>query len=173
MSELRSDETRSGTFRKSAWMFGGAVIILSGLLFIGSALPTTPDAADASRWRGHWGHDRHGDPGEHAEFAVEWVLRWVDGTPEQVEQITAIAKSSIEELTGLREEHEKRHEAFIAEMSKATVDREAIERLRHDGMDVANQLSVQLANALVDAAAVLTVEQRLELVELAERFHRR
>jgi len=153
-------------------MFGAAVMVLGGLLFVGSVLPTAPDA-DASSWGGSWGHGGHGDPGEHAELAVEWVLRWVDATPEQIEQVNAIAKDSIAEISNLKGEHEKRHEAFIAEMSKETIDREAIERLRHDGMNVADQLSVRLANALVDAAEVLTVEQRLELVELAERFHRR
>lgn len=173
MNEQRNDETRSNFLRRSAWLFGAAVTTLAALLFIGSALPTAPTAAEARGWRGHWGHQRHGDPGERAELAIEWVLRWVDGTPEQVEQITEIAKASIAELAGLREEHRQRHREFVTEMSKATIDREAIERLRSDGMGVADEVSVQLMNALVDAAAVLTVEQRLELLELADRFHRR
>ena len=38
---------------------------------------------------------------------------------------------------------------------------------------VADEVSAQLMSALVDAAEVLTVEQRLELMEVAKRFHRR
>jgi protein CpxP len=172
MNERQHDEASSKTLRNSVWMFGAAVAILAGLLFFGSALPAAPTTANAGGWGGHWGHDRHGDPGEHAERAVEWVLRWVDGTPEQIDQITAIAKASIEELSELREEHRQRHQAFVAEMSKATVDGDAIERLRSDGMGVADTASVHLMSAMVEAAEVLTLEQRLELIELAERFGR-
>lgn len=172
MNDPRDSKASSKTLRNSAWMFGAAVAILAGLLFFGSALPTAPTTAYAAGWRGHWGHDRHGDPGEHAERAVEWVLRWVDGTPEQIDQITAIALASIEELSALREEHHQRRQAFVTEMSKTTVDGDAIEKLRSDGMDVADAASVHLVKALVEAAEVLTLEQRLELIELAERFHR-
>jgi protein CpxP len=176
MSEQRYDQTRPNHLRNSAWIFGAAAAILAGLLFIGSALATAPKSANAAGWGRHWGHDRGGhdrDPGEHAELAVEWVLRWVDGTPEQVEQITAIAKASIDELSGLKEEHHQRHQDFVSEMSKTTVDGEAIERLRSDGMGVADTASVHLVKALIEAASILTLEQRLELIELAERFHRR
>ncbi len=172
MSEQRNDKTRSNTLRRSAWMFGAAVSMLAGLLIVGSAPPTAPTAAYAGGWRGHWGHDRHGDPAEHAQLAVEWVLRGVDGTPEQIEQITAIAKASIDELSGLREEQRQQHQAFATEMSKATVDSDATERLRSAGMDALDTASVHLMKALIEAAGVLTLEQRLELIELAQRFHR-
>ena len=49
----------------------------------------------------------------------------------------------------------------------------AIETLRAESMKMADQASLQLVSALSEAAQVLTVEQRLELIEFADRFHPR
>jgi len=172
MDERRNERSSAGLLKRSAWLIGGIGIALGGALFIGSAVLTTPNPAEAGGWHGRWGHGGPGDAAEHAAMAVEFVLGWVDATPEQVAQVTAIAQASMEDLGALWEQHDQRRDAFVAEMSKATLDPDAIEQLRKDGMSTVDEVSVRLMNALVEAAGALTLEQRLELVEVAQRFHR-
>ncbi len=93
------------------------------------------------------------------------------GTPEQHEQITAIVTAALEDLGGLREQHHEQGRAFAAEMRKPTIDRAAIEELRQQGLELAEEGSRRLVEGLADAAELLTPEQRNELVELVERFH--
>ena len=178
MTQRRNDGRRLRG--RTIGMIAVPIAVLGGALFLGSALPSASTIASAGMGgfhgkghfgRGHWGHG--GDPGEHAELAVEWMLRWVDGTPEQQQQLTEIVNGSIEDLHGLHERHGEHRDALIAEMSKPQIDRAAIEALRQDGMSMADEASARLVEALADAAEVLTVEQRVELIELAQRFHGR
>jgi Spy/CpxP family protein refolding chaperone len=152
------------------------VAVLGGALFLGSALPTASTIAQAGfgghGHRGHWGHGGSDDHTEHAEMAVEWVLRWVDGSDEQRDQITQIVTDSMQELGELREQHRTQRESLIAEMSKPEIDRAAIEELRRDSLAMADDASARVVSALADVADVLSVEQRRELIEVAERFHR-
>ena len=71
------------------------------------------------------------------------------------------------------DQHQINREAFVAELSKPTLDRDALEQLRQNGLEMADQASTRLVSAVADAAEVLTPEQRNELIELAQKFHER
>ena len=49
---------------------------------------------------------------------------------------------------------------------------EAIDAIRQAELELAEEASSRLVAAFADVAEVLTPEQRAELIELAERFHR-
>jgi len=162
--------------KRKIWI--GAAVITLALAGGASALLATPNARAAgwfghSRGFGHGGHGfgRHHDP-EHLRFGVEWVLRHIDATDEQVDAVVAIAQSATEELAGLREQHRTQREALVAALSGDEVDREELERLRAEGIALAESASTRLVTAVADAAEVLTPEQRRELVETHERSHR-
>jgi protein CpxP len=60
-------------------------------------------------------------------------------------------------------------------LGAATIDREAAEKLRAERIAAADEASRKLTTALLDAAEVLTAEQRAELLEHFEDrgWHRR
>jgi Spy/CpxP family protein refolding chaperone len=131
---------------------------------------------------GHgWSQDGHGwgrgGPGMHAsmgrgfgEYRLERMLDGLDATPEQAEKIRAIVDAARDDLMpaldGMRGTREK-----VAEMLAApTIDRAAAETLRAERMAAVDQASRRMTAAILDAAEVLTPEQRAKLVEhLKER----
>ncbi len=164
--------------RNSLW--GGLVVTgLVTALLVGGSIVSVPLAATAGAWFGRLGHGHrhhgHGDPEamrEHAGFVAGWVLRRVDGTDAQQEQVRATLETLIDEVYPLVDQHRAHHEAWMAELTRPSIDREAIHELRRAEMELAEVASTKLADALADVAQVLTAEQRLELVELARHHHR-
>ncbi|HHZ08964.1 MAG TPA: Spy/CpxP family protein refolding chaperone [Rhizobiales bacterium] len=127
-----------------------------------------------------WGHGRamdgdgwgRGGPGMHAsmgrgfgEYRLERMLEGLDATPEQADKIRAIVDAARDDLMpaldGMRETREK-----VAELlGAATIDRAAAETLRAERVAAMDQASRRLTAAILDAAEVLTPEQRARLVE--------
>jgi len=119
-------------------------------------------------FRGHHGHDFDADD---IRFVVEWTLREVDASEEQVARVTAIATAAAEDLRALHDAHRARREPFAQALVAA--DRAALERLRSEELAAAEQASQRIVVALADAAEVLTPEQRQRLAEAHAAHHRR
>ena len=125
----------------------------------------------------HWGwRHRHGgmDPAtvsERAGFMTEWVLRKVDASDEQQEQVNAIVEATITDLFPLKDQHRANREAMRAALSQPTIDRQALENIRQSELQLVETMSSTIVEAVANAAEVLTPEQRTELAELAARFH--
>lgn len=95
---------------------------------------------------------------------VERILSRIDGTPEQRQQISTIAKATITDLKAMEfAPHEVRTKA-IELLSADTFDRAALETLRAEQVAKFDTASQRIVQAVSDAAGVLTVEQRKELV---------
>ncbi len=125
-----------------------------------------------------WHHGRHGqmgdmspeEAGQRIDKAVKWVLDDVTATPEQKQKIAQIAKDAARDLLPLRTQHRAARGRGVDLFSQATIDRAAIEQLRVEELQLGETASKRFAQALADAAEVLTPDQR---IKLAARWKKR
>ncbi len=103
-------------------------------------------------------------------FAIEF-----DATDEQQEKLKTIITALMKEVqpmkTQLRETRKQLHELLI----QPKIDRAAIEALRAEKIALVDTLSKKVTLAFTDAGEVLSVEQRVKLGEMMNKFgkHRR
>lgn len=183
MSEIDRDEFGSepiGERRARRRVFWLGVAAASLVAAIASAI-AVGGSSEARAMRGFFGrdhgHHRHGFADreaarEHAELAAEWLLRSVDASDEQQERVREIVGTSLDALAPLAEQHRAHHEALIGLLGQETIDRGALESLRAQELELADQASRTLVAGIADVAESLTPAQRAELLELASRFHR-
>ena len=104
---------------------------------------------------------------------AEWILKSVDATEAQQEQVKAILGNSIDTLLPIAQNHrDYREELRAIELAKPTIDRAALESIRESGLGLMDQVSREMIDTVAAVAEVLSPEQRQELLEMAERFHR-
>jgi protein CpxP len=116
---------------------------------------------------GHHGAHRFDEA--HVRRHVEWVLRGVDPSEAQVDEITRITTAAAQEMHAGRDRAAD-HAKITAALSGARVDREALEALRAGHVAALDAASVKLTEALAQVAEVLTPEQRAELAEEHAKF---
>jgi len=163
--------------RRPFWRRRDVWIVTLALTVLGAGVVAVP-AAMAFRGLGGHGHGfRNGlahDPErakEHAAFAVEWAFRAVGATEEQKAEGRVVVERVVDQLIPLGERHRAHREALVREMAKPQIDRMALELLREDGLALADEASRIGLDGVADLAEVLSPEQRVELLELAHRFH--
>jgi Spy/CpxP family protein refolding chaperone len=93
------------------------------------------------------------------------LVNSVDGTPEQKQKVSEIAKAAAKDLRELRKQGVDLRRQGMDLLKAPTIDRAAIEGLRSQQMAVADAISKRLSTAFADAADVLTPEQRAKLAE--------
>jgi Spy/CpxP family protein refolding chaperone len=152
-------------------MMGGASAALVAL-----AVAITPAPVVAGVFGRHGGG--HGFFARHHRFdpdrlahGVEWALRDVDASEEQVAQVTAILEQAFADLRGVHEGAHERMGALSLALTGESVDRAALEQLRDEHVGMADVASTRLVAALADAADVLSPDQRRALVEHHQRHH--
>jgi Spy/CpxP family protein refolding chaperone len=182
-------ETKRFWSRRWFWTAGG---LFAGAATIAAVAPVAwafrglpgrgflPHAVGGGGWGGH-GHGRGGfaaqmlkDPAaakEHVASASEFVLRSVSATTEQKQKTRQITDRLIDQLGPLAERHHELHAAIVTELSKPQIDRAAIEKLRQDGLALADEASRIAVDGVADIGEVLTPEQRVELIDLGRRLH--
>lgn len=151
--------------RGRRWILAGLAATVIGAL----SLAGISYADNGGTWRGHHGgmgmHDAL-DPAQMDRHVDDMVNHLVaDGTSEQKAKIAAIAKAALTDLQPLREKHHAAHEQAIKLLTARSIDRAALERLRADELQLADQLSRRLTQAFADSAEVMTPEQRAKLAE--------
>jgi Spy/CpxP family protein refolding chaperone len=108
-----------------------------------------------------------------ADRAVRHLAIEIDATAEQEEKLRAIVKGAVKDLLPMREKAISARQRGRVLLTQPTIDRPAIEALRAEQLALADAASKRFAQALGDAAEVLTPEQRRRiddrLTELRER----
>lgn len=153
----------------------------------GVAAATVAVIGAAFSWHGHaYAHGfgfggRHGgweqmDPeamGKRLEAMVAFKLADIDATPEQKSRITAIVKGAFNDLASLRGQGRELRRKSMELLTAPTVDRAQIEALRVQQIQLHETVSRRMVQALVDAAEVLTPDQRAKIAEHMKRRHGR
>ena len=124
-------------------------------------------------WKAH-SHGRHGpiDPARLEEYlsrGLKHLYVELDATPEQQQRLDPIVKQAGRDLLPLRDKVRAARERGLALLTAPTIDRNALESLRAEQLQLAEAGSVRLAQALADVADVLTPEQRKTVAERIER----
>lgn len=162
--------------RRGFWLGGGALAAAA------TAFAFSPRAMAFHRGLGasfgpvghhHFGRFSGGVEGlrDKANFATDWVLRTVDGSDEQKDAARRIGDRLATELQPLAQRRRELHAALLQEFAKPEIDKAAVERLRQDGVTLADDASRIALAAVTDFADVLTPEQRGELLQWANRMH--
>jgi protein CpxP len=102
-------------------------------------------------------------------FAIE-----IDASVEQQARLAVIAKAAAKDLLPLRDQAQAARKDGLALLAAPSIDRAAIERLRSTQLALAETASKRIAQAIADAADVLTPEQRKSLTDriAAHPWHR-
>jgi Spy/CpxP family protein refolding chaperone len=157
-------------------------VLVAGALAVGltGAVATTA-FADGGFGPGMWRHGWHqgfrdGGPIDPAQIdrmierGVKHLAVEIDATPEQTTKLVEIAKSAVADLRPLRDQLRDARKEGRELLSAPTLDRAQIETFRAKQMAVTEEISKRVAQAIGDAAEVLTPEQRAELGSKIERF---
>lgn len=108
---------------------------------------------------------------EHLDRMLKHLYVEVDATDAQKQQLAPIVKAAVRDLLPMRDRMRDARMQAVALLSQPTVDRAALEALRANQLQLAEQASRRVTQALADAADVLTPEQRKALADRIVRWH--
>lgn len=100
-----------------------------------------------------------------AERRMEHVMDEIDATDEQQDRIWAIIDAARAELRPVGRDFRDSREEIVKLLGEPTIDRAAAEALRAERIAALDEASKKATAALLDAAEVLTPQQRAKLVE--------
>ena len=121
-------------------------------------------------WHGGMGDMDPAALSKRIEAMVAFRLADIDVTPEQRDRIATILKGAANDLQAGRKQHMQARRQSMELLAAPTIDRAQLEKLRVEQMQLGENASRRMLQALMDSAEVLTPEQR---AKLAERFQRR
>jgi len=105
---------------------------------------------------------------DRADRMVRHLAIEVDATNEQQERLRAVVKAAVRDLVPMREKgqaaRQRAHDLLLA----PTIDRAGIEALRAEQIALVDTASKRVAQAVGDAASILSAEQRRKI---EDRLH--
>jgi protein CpxP len=107
---------------------------------------------------------------DRADRAVRHVAIELDATADQQAKLEGIVKSAVTDLAPMRDKVRTTHQKVRELLTAPTVDRAAIEKLRAEQVATMDTLSKRIAQAVGDAADVLTPDQRRKLGDMLPPF---
>ena len=103
---------------------------------------------------------------QRVDRALRHLAIEIDATPEQQEKLRAIVNAAVSDLLPMRDRARAARQQARELLTQPTVDRAAIETFRAEHMAHWDAVTRRVAQALADAAEVLTPEQRGKIDEL-------
>ena len=157
--------------RRRGWLFVTTIALAAALT---GAVASS--AISQHRWRGPGFMSEAFDPArveDHADRAVRHLAIEIDATNEQQEKLRAIVKGALKDLLPMREKTLSFRQRGRTLLTQPTIDRAAIEALRTEQIALADAASKRVAQAIADAAEVLTPDQRRKIDDRITEFRER
>jgi len=110
---------------------------------------------------------------QHLDRALKHLYVEIDATDEQKQRLEPIVKQAVKDLLPVREKAHAARKQAVDLLAADRIDRGAIEALRAEQLQLAEQASKRFAQALADVAEVLTPAQRKQIAQRMESFGRR
>jgi protein CpxP len=172
MNSTESTQTTKTTHsrKRHFWLLLLAVPVLLGAGFCAARA----HAADDGFGFGPAGFGGGGSPEQHKAFMqhrLDKMLDLLKATDSQRTAIKAIAERMFTEMQPVHQQHKQLHDAMIAAFTADTVDRASVEKLRLQVTALVDQGSQVFSKAMLDAAQVLTPEQRQTLAKFIQEQH--
>jgi Spy/CpxP family protein refolding chaperone len=167
-----NEASRAPVRGRRVWLGAGVLALFAlGAAALAAAPPGVLAHArhGFAHFRHHHGHGPHAWSEDEIRSGVRFVLGEADASDEQIAAVTAIASGAAAELRELHDAHRARREAFAAALVAA--DRDALDTLRSEELATLASASERLVAALVDAAEVLSPEQRQRLADAHAAHH--
>lgn len=122
----------------------------------------------------HHEMDGKGDRGAFMERRFNKMLELTKATPEQKEKLTAIFEKAKADMKPDGEKSGPRgmRDEIMTLLSAPTIDKAAVEKARADHVAMMDTKSKAMTTALLEAADVLTPEQRATLVDTMKKHNR-
>jgi protein CpxP len=100
---------------------------------------------------------------DRADRMVRHMAIELDATDAQQDKLRAVAKAAVKDLIPLREKVQSARLKARELLTQPTIDRAEIEKFRTEHLALADTFSKRVAQAIGDAADILTPEQRRKL----------
>jgi protein CpxP len=102
---------------------------------------------------------------KHIDHSVNHVMKDLNATPEQRDEVTGIVNGALTDLNGFGIKPWETRDKFIELLRADTVDPAALEALRAEQVGRVDTASKRMVQAMTEAAQVLTPEQRRQLAD--------
>jgi Spy/CpxP family protein refolding chaperone len=170
------NQTAPETPQRPRRRWGRRLLTAVVLVGLGGVAGFAAGAHKASAMFWHGMHEMRKDPArlaEHVQWRVDRVLSRIDASAEQKGKVSVIAKSAVTDLAALGIAPWETRSKFLTLFRADQIQPEAFESLRAEQTAKWDAASKRFVQALVDAAQVLTPEQRRALTERMARhdFH--
>jgi Spy/CpxP family protein refolding chaperone len=109
---------------------------------------------------------------EHLDGMLKHIYVEIDATDEQKQRLAPIIKQAAKDVLPLHQRMLSARKQAFELLAQDSVDRNSIERLRAEHLQIAEQASGRITQALADVAEVLTPAQRKALGSRLQRRHR-
>jgi Spy/CpxP family protein refolding chaperone len=147
-------------------VIGGAAALV---LVAGGAVTARAWTAHHFRPHGGW-MTTQAIPVDLVEQRIDHMLKTVDATPDQETKLHAIIEAALKDLDPIRQQLAGTRKEMAALLGQPQIDRAAVEQLRSQRVAEMDQASKRMTQALLDAADVLTPDQRKKLADTAAQW---
>lgn len=173
MENSENGKPVDGKVQARGWVkwaaIGGVAVAVAG----GAGIATAMSNDFGGRWMGpqvmhgqamqaHWGGGRHGG---YMGRGIGRILEEIEVTDEQEDRLWEIFNGARDEVRPMMRDFRKVRGDLAELLSAATLDKAAIEALRAERVAAIDTASKTMAEAITQAAEILTPEQRAKLVE--------
>jgi Spy/CpxP family protein refolding chaperone len=163
---------RATTRNRRRWVAAALTAAVVGAF--GAQIPAYAHEGSCHSHHHAW-HKHHGKMSpqkmeQRMEKRIDHMLDRVKATDEQKQKINAITKSAFTDLQPLHQQRRDLRRKAMALLTQPTIDQAAFQQLQTQQQQLADKISQRRDQALIDAAQVLTPEQR---ADLAKRWHKR